>query len=572
VPAPLTLQKILPAQLPLVGRRREWEYLLQTYQAMKQDSYILGLEGEAGIGKTRLAEEFLMHQQSLGVAILSGRCYEGESGLAYSPLIEALRKVLQTPEGANRLRSTPAHWLSETARLLPEIATNSAGPAIPPALEGSGAQGRFFEGLTQTIITVCGGTPPGICFLDDLQWTDFRRFSKPPMLLLIAWRGEGNDADQRLRRIIAEASRAHKGSLLSLRRLEEVDVAELVSTAFRGEARPPDEWSQRLFQEAEGLPYFVVEFLAAYSTGPVETQTPDWSLPHSVRDLLRSRLASIDEKAGQLLTTAAVIGRSFDFDTLREASGRSEIETVTGLEALIERKLVQERAIGSEKPGMVYDFSHDKLRELVYTDSSLSRRRLLHRRVAEALVSQVRSTRQEAGGLTSQIAHHYRLSGNEPLAADYYKLAGDHARSVFANREALGHYQSALALGYADVPVLHESIGDLQTLLGDYSAALSSYETAAALSLPERLATLEHKIGDIHHRRGEWELAECHYQAAIGVLQLSSEGRSNKRAHWQKMPWNWQTPSRSHLPSLRPITYRASWRGTLEIRWAPYVT
>jgi tetratricopeptide (TPR) repeat protein len=253
-----------------------------------------------------------------------------------------------------------------------------------------------------------------------------------------------------------------------------------------------------------------------------------------VRDLLRSRLASIDEKAGQLLTTAAVIGRSFDFDTLREASGRSEIETVTGLEALIERKLVQERAIGSEKPGMVYDFSHDKLRELVYTDSSLSRRRLLHRRVAEALVSQVRSTRQEAGGLTSQIAHHYRLSGNEPLAADYYKLAGDHARSVFANREALGHYQSALALGYADVPVLHESIGDLQTLLGDYSAALSSYETAAALSLPERLATLEHKIGDIHHRRGEWELAECHYQAALESLpgKGAQEQRARLYADW----------------------------------------
>ncbi len=167
----------------------------------------------------------------------------------------------------------------------------------------------------------------------------------------------------------------------------------------------------------------------------------------------------------------------------------------------------------------LFDFNHEKLRSLVYEETSFARRRLLHRRVAEAIRAENRQT-DVPGVIAGQLAHHYRLAGQEEQAASFYKLAGDHARSLYANAEALEHYDIALALGYAGVAELHEARGDLQVLRGDYGAALRSYEQAAALSGEKQLAGLERKLGEVYHRRGEWPIAELHFELA---LQASDE-------------------------------------------------
>jgi tetratricopeptide (TPR) repeat protein len=166
---------------------------------------------------------------------------------------------------------------------------------------------------------------------------------------------------------------------------------------------------------------------------------------------------------------------------------------------------------------VIYDFSHAKSRSLVYDEMSLVRRRLLHRRVADALIGPAHS-RREPGAVAGQVAHHLRLAGSAPEAATYSMSAGDYARTLYANVAALNHYRTALALGHPDAATLHEAIGDLQTLLGEYAAALASYETAAALADPVALVTIEHKLGMVHHRRGAWELAESHFEAALAAL------------------------------------------------------
>jgi tetratricopeptide (TPR) repeat protein len=89
---------------------------------------------------------------------------------------------------------------------------------------------------------------------------------------------------------------------------------------------------------------------------------------------------------------------------------------------------------------------------------------------------------------------------------------------LYANAEALNHFQAALALGHAEPAALHESVGDLQTLAGDYPAALNSYQTAAALGSPASLAELERKLGLVYERRGDGELAERHFQAALAAI------------------------------------------------------
>ncbi|MDQ3894287.1 MAG: tetratricopeptide repeat protein [Actinomycetota bacterium] len=212
---------------------------------------------------------------------------------------------------------------------------------------------------------------------------------------------------------------------------------------------------------------------------------------------------------------AAVIGRSFDSETVREASGRSDDEVVTALEELTRRGLIREA-------GETYDFSHEQVRTLVYEDTSLARRRLLHRRVAEALAAAPRG-QLDPGARAHAIARHYQLAGRESEAAEYFKLAGEHAGALYANAEALAHFETALALGHPDVATLHEAIGDVKTLLGDYRGALSSYETAAAQT-PGDVAALEQKLGTLHHRRGEWELAASHLEAALAALSDGDDG------------------------------------------------
>ncbi|HXV43129.1 MAG TPA: AAA family ATPase, partial [Anaerolineae bacterium] len=526
---------------PLVGRSAEWAVLLEAYAASTVNGHLVVLQGEAGIGKTRLAEEFLAHAQARGGTIIVARCYEGEANLAYSLFSEGLRTVINQTSQIFKTSEISPYWLSEAARLLPELATLQ--PNLPPAppLDSPGAQSRFFEGIHQLLLALCRGTSPGVILFDDLHWADaasldlltylVRRLRGHPLCLLATWRSEGGLAGPRLQQLLAEAQRMGVATVLSLPRLSYAAVMELVGSASAAAklAEPPG-LGERLYQETEGLPFFLVEYLAVLAKGGETTAGADWSMPGGVRGLLQSRLAAVSETGWQLLTTAAVIGRSFDFDTLRAASGRSDEEIITGLETLIEQGLVEEVKSGAGERGLIYDFSHEKLRALVYEQVSLARRRLLHRRVAEALVGRARG-RHDLGALAGQIASHYRLTGQDAEAAEYFKLAGEHACSLYANAESLAHFQSALALGHPDAATLHEAIGDLHTLLGEYNAALTSYETAAALGNAAALGRLEHKLGSVHQRRGDWEVAESYFQAALAAQHTSNLAGENARLY-----------------------------------------
>jgi tetratricopeptide (TPR) repeat protein len=117
--------------------------------------------------------------------------------------------------------------------------------------------------------------------------------------------------------------------------------------------------------------------------------------------------------------------------------------------------------------------------------------------------------------LAGSIARHYELGGRLERAAELHADAGRMASSLFAHTEALHHLVAALALGHPAPAALHESIGDTRVLVGDYAEAIHSYETAAALSDPDRLPGLEQKLADVYLRRGDWDLAEAHLQTAL---------------------------------------------------------
>ena len=516
-----TTTRLTSGAFVLVGRERELATLLDVY-AHADGGQFLVIQGEAGIGKTRLAEEFVQAVSSHGAATAIARCYEGDARLAYGPIVDALRAMLGAPDQVARLAAMPAMWLCEVQRLTPEAAALQPGLTPSADLEGPGAQARFFEGIAQAFLASLAGTPPGVLLLDDVQWADeatlevlaflTRRLRGQPLMILATLRDEQSAAADAVQRLLVESVRTGHGQSILLERLNLDDIGNLMAQANLDGL--PAGAAERLYSETEGLPLFIVEFLAGLNAGNLAAAGETWELPRGVRQMLHTRVASIDDIARQLLTAAAVIGRSFAFGTLRGVSGRSEEETVSGLETVAAAGLIRELR-DSDQPTAEprYDFVHELLRRVIYQDTSLARRRLLHRRTAEALIH---SATQRTGAGASQIAHHLRLAGNDDDAAAYYKLAGAHARSVFANNEALGHYAAALALapGTTDAGEVHEAMGDLLTLQGAYTRAVMAYETAAAVNGVDRLAHLEHKMGLVHMRQGQWELADARFAAA----------------------------------------------------------
>lgn len=516
--SPLSVAPPAPAvTFPLTGRHQEWTALQTAYAASRQHGQFVVLAGEPGIGKTRLLEELLATAQSQGAATLALRAYEGESALAYGPWLAGLRVRLAEPV-APHLAAVPEYALSEAARLLPEL--NIRMPGLPPAppLDSPGAQERFLEGLSRVVLALVSGPAPGILAIDDAHWADeasldlftylVRRLRESQLLVVAALRRGETAAGDRVERLVSESQRAGRGWLLALTRWSAQEIARLADAT--GHSLNPTA-IDRLYQETEGLPFFVTEYLAAGSTGQ------DWDVPASVRALLHARLTAIDETSRQLLTTAAVIGRSFDFDILHAASGRSEDEAVAGLERLLAQGLISEVRAEHDRRGALYDFYHDQLRRLVLDETSLVRQRLLHRRVAAALVDRARHPAM-LDTLAGQIALHYQLGGQDGAAANFYVLAGEHARHTFANTEALADFRTALTLGHPDSGVIHEAIGDLETLAGRYAAAQLAYELAAGQAEGVGLARLERKLGQVYQRRGEYDLAEVRYRSALDAL------------------------------------------------------
>ena len=462
-PSPQTrLPPTLPehAGHPFVGRALEWRELLDAYAAVGPDGHLVVIEGEIGIGKTRLGEELVGWARAHGAVAVATRCFEDERGLAFGPVLDLLRAALREGDAGGIDPGSAA----EAARLVPELGT-------PPtrSLDDPGAHARFVEGLVQSLLGAAQGERPAIVLIDDVQWADAsslevftylaRRLRGRPFILVVTWRTEETPATHPARRLLSEATRDGLGTSIRLGRFDRVQVGELVDAA----GLSPD-LVDPLFAETRGLPFFVVEYLDSLGD-----DVADWPLPAGVRDVLETRLAATSEVAGQVAAAAAVLGRPFEPELIRDVSGRSDEETVSAIEELSARGILADL-----DPG-VHDFRHEQTRKVAYERTSLGRRRLLHGRAADALAASGRGT--TGAGL---VAQHFRLAGREAEAADWFQLAGEQARDLYANGEALAYFREALALGLAAAGALHEAIGDLLTLAGDYAAALPSYEAAAA--------------------------------------------------------------------------------------------
>jgi len=509
---PATSAGVTEATIPLVGRDAALQSILRAHSEVQArgTGRMVAVVGEAGIGKTRLADEAMLLWRAGGSIVLGAAGYPPERVIAYAPIVDLLRAALAEPGAKRRLATLAAPTRADLARLLPAVDPRMS--ASSTGADRTGAKARFLGSIAEGLSGLVTGSVPGVLWIDDAQWLDssslealgflVRRLADRPIVLLMAWRAEDLDRDGLA--FARQAADLAGTTQIDLGRLDDRDVASLIASTSRGASFDPPS-IERLIAASEGLPLYVVEALA---TGDDDVTG---AVPGGVAAVLRSRVADVAEPAAQVLSAASVIGRSFDLATVRSASGRSEDEVVDAIDELLRRRLIR------DNDGRL-DFVHGAVRDLTFDGISLTRRRLLHRRVADALRRGVHTGGRDDLVRTASIAYHEREAGREAEAAEAYRWAGELAAALHANREAIEHDKAALALGHPDAVGLHASIGALLTRLGDYAGAIAAFESAAALATPAELADLEAALGRAHLRRGDLVAADHHLSAAVASL------------------------------------------------------
>jgi DNA-binding SARP family transcriptional activator len=414
----------------LVGRDREWSQLQTAWRAASrgQPQMVL-LTGDPGIGKTRLAEEMLNWARRQGVSNASTRCYASESELAYAPLSGWLRaEALQS--GLPSLNGT---WLRELARLLPEITVQVPDIAPPGPLTESWQRQRLFEALSQAFHT----PRQLVLLLDNLQWCDDDTLEwllyllrhqqssrtgrqRPSRILVVgtlrSWERTGDD---QLASLLADLRRSQQLTEIELGPLDREETVSL-ATNVAGQALDPA-LAAELYRETEGNPLFLIEMVRAWlhedGRMPAARQSHaagGLPLPPAVHEAIRSRLGKLSPTAREMAGVAAIIGRDFTYPVVAHACRCDEVALVRGLDELWQRRVVREQ--GTE----AYDFGHEKIREVIVSEMSAARRRLLHRQVAQALEL---IHADDLDAVSAQIAAHYEQAGLPEKAQPYYHRA-----------------------------------------------------------------------------------------------------------------------------------------------------
>ena len=304
-----------------------------------------------------------------------------------------------------------------------------------------------------------------LLFIDDLQWCPpdtlewlhflLRYDNRSRLMLLATMRTEEVHAKTPLVELLNELQQGGRLTEIALTPLSEAEAGELASHML-GRTLTPSE-AATLYSETEGNPFFVVEVMRGnliLDTRTPRPPTPDVDLPPSVQAVIQRRLDHLTTESRVVLGVAAVIGRSFSFRLLLRATAVSEDALLNALDELWRRRIVREQEADT------YDFTHDKLRMMTYAGLSGSRKRMLHRRVAEALETEAALNLELVSG---QIAIHYEQGGLPLQAAHFYKRAAVSARHLYANETALDYYKRALALldGRSEAAHICDQLGEL---------------------------------------------------------------------------------------------------------------
>ena len=520
--------------VPLVGREADLAAIARAFGEVAAGATRgVVLVGEAGIGKTALAQQVSTWAAAQGADVLAGAAFETGGRLSYGPVVEALRERLERENAPADLVDDV--WLAALVHLLPELQERYPDLRPLPLLDEM-AQARLFEAVARLLEALAAARGPLVLFLDDVQWSDtgtrelllylVRRWTRTgqPLLLLLTVRAEARATDPALQRWLRELRRVGGVAERTLGPVSRSDLQLLLDQVHAGQlgSDTGHAWADWLFAETGGQPFFVVETLRSLGEQRVLELTTDadgrWALqalppapdaaalgsllPSSVRDLVQARLELLSEPARGLAAAGSVLGGRIHLDTLAHLVSLPDDVFIGALDELLRTALwveVAPAARGRATPR--YAFAHDRIRDVAYAALGLARRRHLHRKALEAL--------QTVDAAPWDLARQAREADLPEPAFRYSVAAGDARLAVFAVADALAEYEQAHTV-LAAQPDRIDAAAVLLPRLG------RAYEVAHRL--PEARAVFE-EMRDLAHRAGAARL-ESQALTALGTLTM----------------------------------------------------
>jgi DNA-binding winged helix-turn-helix (wHTH) protein/tetratricopeptide (TPR) repeat protein len=501
-----TLPEDPPGGIPFVGRTQA---LLPLQAALDEAKHgrgrIVLVAGEAGIGKTRLLEEFARDAIRNGTRVSTGWCWDGDGAPPYWPWVQVLRHLVSTSE-PEELRAQLGRGAIDIARLVPGLRDKLPElPELPPA--GSEQERfRLFDNITRFFRRAADRNTPHLLILDDLQWADrpslrlieflAHELSGIPLLLLGAYQDQVLEPGHPLLETLGELARHPSCERRYLKGLTQTDVAQILEAS--GGDEPTAELVNAVCEKTDGNPFLVTEIAQLVKSDPAAFRIDSnsgaiLSLPRGVTDVVHRRLSALSPQVREALAVAAVVGREFTYEILDRVLGKKlEIES---LERALRSGIVTEM---TETPAR-YRFSHALIREALYDEIGTAHRAQLHRKVAEAL-AEMQGVSPEAN--PAAIASHFAAAATP---AEYEKSiafatrAGESANEQLAYEDAANHFKDALdALEQREVQTAHErgqlllAMADSHRRAGDLTSAREALAQVAKLArhfnMPKLLA------------------------------------------------------------------------------------
>lgn len=538
----------------LVGRGQEIRQLrqhLDSALAGKGTTVFIG--GEAGVGKTRLVNEFLKQAEETGIKVLSGWCLS-EATITYFPFMEAFNAYMPTIIN-EKTRSTVTKQLGITGWLRgPERPSEPEArePFLTPTVE----RDRTFEAAARALLQL-SAQEPLILFLDDLHWADHlslalihylsRKCRNSRLLIIGTYRPEEiiPTEEKRLHPLEETMFSIGREDLLikmELSRLKRNDFPELVRSIFRSSIN--NEFVEKLYDETEGNPLFAIETLNLLIDEGFLSETEDqWILtaptekmgiPSKIQEVITRRIARLGREEKRLLDLAAVCGYSFNPDTISRIMA-SDIADV--LQTLVE---IEHRHRLIRPEDSIFEFTHHKIREVVYVNLPSELRRVYHLKTASCLEEAV--TQRVSDSYIADLALHFVEGGAPERAFEYLVKLGEKTVDIFANLQAIEYLNKALEASQKVTSLAtNETLAKIYMLRGrarlgqgEMTRAVDDFnlllQNATNVGDESMIAEAHYWLGSALYWAGEWDEAKSHFARAIEMARRTDnklvEGRS----------------------------------------------
>jgi tetratricopeptide (TPR) repeat protein len=439
-----------------VGRQAELNALhASVEQALDGHGRLVLLTGEAGIGKTRTAEELAAYAQRRGAQVLWGRCSEDAGAPAFWPWVQLLRSCTNPldPEALRRLLGDGA---PEIAQLVPQVRERLPGLPIPSGLDSAQARFRLFDAVAR-VLEQLARRMPLVLIIDDLHGADqssllllqfvVRALREWPLLLVGAYRDPTSTREHPLTALFVEALRQPGTQQLTLSGLSPSEVERFIE--LTAGVKPAAAVVAAIHQQTEGNPLFVAEYLRLLLTDPsqsgLHTLPATLGVPQSVKAVIGRRLRPLSRECNAVLEAASVIGREFGLDVVEWAVASLPALSLSlrerGLGDLLAEAVTAGVLVEVPGPAHRYRFAHALFHETLYDELSPARRMHLHREVGAAI-----ERLPDIEEHLTELAHHFFEAADENAAqaVHYAQRAGERARALLAYEEAARLYELGL--------------------------------------------------------------------------------------------------------------------------------